>query len=422
MRRRRTRQPFRLRDLKPDPRNARRHTPRNLGAIEQALHEVGAARSIVIDEDGTVLAGNATIAAAAQAGIEQVQVVDSDGQRLIAVRRSGLTPEQKTRLALHDNRAGELAEWDEEVLARLVAEVPELATGLWSDAELHALLADVQRADGDAAPQVARAAELAVEWGTAPGQLWALGEHRLLCGDCTQPEAYERLFGAERYTLLITDPPYGVAYADKNAFLNAHGRGTRVDAPMTNDHASPEAMGVLWRAAFTAARAVAAPGAAYYVTGPQGGELLVRLLLALREAGFPLHHMLIWAKNTHVLGRADYHYQHEPILYGWVDGAGHRFHGGRSQSSLWMIDKPLASALHPTSKPIELYARALRNSSARGEIVADLFAGSGTALIAAEQLGRRGRAMEIDPAYVAVGLQRYTDATGTRPVRLEGVS
>jgi DNA modification methylase len=129
--------------------------------------------------------------------------------------------------------------------------------------------------------------------------------------------------------------------------------------------------------------------------------------------------MLIWAKNNHVLGRCDYHYQHEPVLYGWVEGAGHHFYGGHSETSLWAIDKPQHSDLHPTTKPVELYARAIRNSSEPGDVVADIFAGSGTAIIAAESLGRRCRAMEIDPTYVAVALQRYVDTTGTRPVLLE---
>ena len=407
--------PSRVSDLQPDPRNARRHTARNVGMIQQALHEVGAARSIVIDEDGTVLAGNATIAAAAQAGIDRVQVVDADGQTLVAVRRTGLTPEQKTRLALYDNRAAELADWDGAVLGQLLDECPDAAQGLWTDAELHALLADTDHGL-DIQPALERAAALQAEWQTAAGQLWELGAHRLLCADCTMPDAYARLFGADRYALLITDPPYGVSYADKNAFLNAVGRGHRIQTPIANDHQSPAAMSELWTAAFTAARAVAIPGASYYVTGPQGGELLQRLLLALQTAGFPLRHMLIWAKNNHVLGRADYHYQHEPILYGWVEGAAHHFYGGHGETSLWAIDKPQQSDLHPTTKPVELYARAMRNSSAPGDLVADIFAGSGTAIMAAEQLGRRCRAMELDPTYVAVTLQRYLDATGTRPM------
>src|SRR4029078_1975748 len=143
-----------------------------------------------------------------------------------------------------------------------------------------------------------------------------------------------------------------------------------------NDHAPPSAMSQLWGSAFRCARALAAPGASYYVAGPQGGELLLLLLQALHESGFPLRHMLIWAKNNHVLGRCDYHYQHEPILYGWVEGA-HRFYGGRCETPLGTINRPQPSELHPTQKPIDLYLRAMRNSSTPGDIVADIFAGSG---------------------------------------------
>ncbi|HVM96365.1 MAG TPA: hypothetical protein VMT89_08240 [Candidatus Acidoferrales bacterium] len=136
-----------------------------------------------------------------------------------------------------------------------------------------------------------------------------------------------RLFEEERYSLLITDPPYGVSYSEKNAFLNAVGRGNRIQEPIANDHQSPEAMYEFWTKAFGCVHKFGTPGASYYVTGPQGGELLFFLMTALRESGFPLRHMLIWAKNNHVLGRCDYHYQHEPVLYGWLEGA-HQFFGG----------------------------------------------------------------------------------------------
>jgi DNA modification methylase len=402
--------------LKTDARNARRHTPRNVAMIEQALQEVGAARSIVIDEDGTVLAGNATIEAAVHAGIDRVHVVDGDGETLIAVRRTGLTPEQKARLALYDNRAAELAAWDTAMLQQLLEAMPDLSKGLWGAQELRELFAEADRSAGsgvDAEPQIDKAEELQREWQTARGQLWTLGAHRLLVGDVRTD--CPALFEGDRFRLLVTDPPYGVSYADKNRFLNAAGKGNRIQKPIASDHQTPEAMSQFWRGCFTAARAYAEPGAAYYVTGPQGGDLLLLLLLALRESGFPLRHMLIWAKNNHVLGRCDYHYKHEPILYGWVEGS-HRWFGGASQFSVWAIDKPQQSTLHPTTKPVELYARAMANSSEPGDIVADLFCGSGTAIISAHNLNRRCYAMEIDPGYAAVTLQRYVDATGTRPV------
>lgn len=168
---------------------------------------------------------------------------------------------------------------------------------------------------------------------------------------------------------------------------------------------------------FAALRTHAACGASYYVTGPQGGELLLLVLVALKEAGFPLRHMLVWAKNNHVLGRCDYHYQHEPVLFGWVEGT-HTFYGGTAETSLWTIDRPHKSDLHPTMKPVELWARAMRNSTQRGDVVMDPFCGSGTSLIAAERLGRRCLAIEIDPGYVAVSLERFREATGKMPERV----
>jgi DNA modification methylase len=215
---------------------------------------------------------------------------------------------------------------------------------------------------------------------------------------------------------MVTDPPYGVSYAAKNEFLNAVARGNHIQVPIEGDHHTPEEMSALWKSWFSATCPLLGPGAAYYVTGPQRGDLLLLLLLALRDSGFPLRHMLIWAKNQFVLGRSDYHYQHEPIIYGWLDG-GHRRVEDRGESSLWQIDKPRKNDLHPTMKPVELYARAMRNSSDRGDLVLEPFAGSGTALIAAEQLGRRVFASEIDPRYCDVIVERWQRITGGKARR-----
>ena len=154
------------------------------------------------------------------------------------------------------------------------------------------------------------------------------------------------------------------------------------------------------------------------MTGPQGGNLL--LLLALRDSGFPLRHMLIWAKNQFVIGRSDYHYQHEPVIYGWVDGAAHQFHGDRGESSLWQINKPHQSKMHPTMKPVELYGRGIKNSTAAGMSVIDPFCGSGTAIVACEQLQRQCRAIEIEPKYCAVTLERLA-GMGLEPRLIENV-
>jgi len=232
-----------------------------------------------------------------------------------------------------------------------------------------------------------------------------------MCGDATKKEDVERVMGGEKAALLLADPPYGVSYAAKNEFLNAIAPGNRIQDPIAGDHQSPEDMSSLWRAAFGVARGVVCDGASYYVTGPQGGDLLL-LLLALRDSGFPLRHMLIWAKNNHVLGRSDYNYKHEPIVYGWVDGAGHKFWGGGGETSLWEIDKPQQSKLHPTMKPVKLFERAIRNSTEADSLIHDPFLGSGTTLIAAEQLGRRCVGLEIEPRYADVVLARWESLTG----------
>ncbi|GAH40915.1 unnamed protein product, partial [marine sediment metagenome] len=202
-----------LADLKPDPKNARRHNQRNVGVIVDALHEVGAARSIVVDEDGRVLAGNATIEAAAEAGIEKVLVVDTDGETLVAVRRSGLTEEQKVRLALLDNRSAELADWSPEALALLLNEDEDVLDGLFYDNEIEELLGDLLQEEPpeDPGAQLDKADELQEKWQVSTGQIWQCGEHFIICGDCRETETWERLLaaaGVDKVNGVFTSPPY----------------------------------------------------------------------------------------------------------------------------------------------------------------------------------------------------------------------
>lgn len=246
---------------------------------------------------------------------------------------------------------------------------------------------------------------------TKLGDLWTLGDHTIFCGDCSDAQL------SEPFELLVTDPPYGVSYASKNEFLNAYDKGDRNQNPIENDSHSPDEMQKLWTEWFSSIRKSAKPGASYYITGPQVGDLLLLFLLSLREAEFPLRHMLIWVKNNHVLGRCDFNYKHEPILFGWVDGAAHRFHGGKELFSVWEIDKPYQSKLHPTMKPVALFAKAISHSSQKGDFIYDPFLGSGTTLIAAEQLGRRCYGAEIEPKYVDVCVERWETLTGGKAKR-----
>jgi DNA modification methylase len=223
------------------------------------------------------------------------------------------------------------------------------------------------------------------------------------------------LLDGKTIDLIFTDPPYGVSYADKNKSLNATGRGNSIQTPIENDHLAPEEIsGKIWKPVFQLLCKFAKPGASYYVCGPQGGELLLLLMTAIADAGLLLKHGLVWVKNNHVLGRCDYHYKHEPILYGWKPGATHYFIDSRSEFSVWNFDKPLKSDLHPTMKPIELIQYAIKNSSRPNELVADFFLGSGSTLIAAQGMegDRTVYGFELSPHYIEVICRRYEKFTG----------
>lgn len=198
-----------IKDLLPDPQNARKHNPTNIGMIGDALQEVGAARSIVIDEKGMVLAGNGVLEAAEAVGITKLQVVDADGETIIAVRRSDLTAKQKKRLALFDNRTAELADWDGQVISDLLAEDEAILKGMF-DADLLKKLIGGNGGPEDPGPQLDKAEELRIKWGVESGQLWKLGEHRLICGDCTDKAVVERVMGGEKAGMVMTSPPYWV--------------------------------------------------------------------------------------------------------------------------------------------------------------------------------------------------------------------
>ncbi len=317
-----------LGDLSPDPRNARKHDERNIGLIETALREVGAARSVVVDEHGTVLAGNATVAAAAKAGLTRVRVVEADGTELVAVRRTNLTEAQKRRLALLDNRAAELAGWDAEVLAGL-AEDTDLS-GLWELDELADLLAQAEAPPPDLLGDPEDAPPLPDEPLTRPGDLWLLGRHRLLCGDATEPQDVGRLMGGERAACLWTDPPYGVEYVGK----------TDQALTIANDDAG--GLEGLLRSSFANAAEVLAPGAPFYLCHPAGSLSLV-FGTVVTELGWRLRQTLAWVKDAFVLGHADHHYRHEPILFGYLPGGGRRgrgsagWYGGDSVDSVFEV-------------------------------------------------------------------------------------
>lgn len=400
--------------LMKHPDNPRLHPDRNREAIAGSLSKYLQRKNVVVNmtDHGLRL----------EAGHGVYTEMLESGSEYIAAAIMGDDPVTELGFMLADNRAGDLSEDDPEKLRAVVRQIVEMDQDAeivgWNEEELRKMLAvpgDGEKDPPDDDAPIDRAAELQKVWDTARGQVWEIPSgtvpgrcHRVWCGDCRDIA----ISLDPDIDLIVTDPPYGVSYADKNAFLNAISPGNRIQTPIENDHQKPADMKQIWIDAFTAIRPKMKSGACYYVTGPQGGELLL-LLLALQETGFHLRHMLIWAKNNHVLGRCDYNYKHEPILYGWVDGS-HKWYGSGSETSLWEIPKPQKSDLHPTMKPVELYARAIRNSTERGQRCVDIFAGSGTLLMAAEQEGRLSESVEFTPGYTAVILER-AKAAGLEP-------
>lgn len=398
-----------LGDLTPDPQNARLHNPRNIGMIEDALHEVGAARSIVVDEDGVVLAGNGLIEAAAAAGIERVQVVDADGETIVAVRRSNLTEDQKRRLALFDNRAAELAEWDTRVLAGLVEAQPEAVKGMWGDEELAALLEvgrPLPEPTADPGAQMDRAEELRQQWGTERGQLWEIPSrsvpgkcHRLLCGDSTSAEDVARLMAGERAALVITSPPYGVGKDYESGDLEDWRNLMRGWVSVWSQHV-----------------ALAAVNLADVRCGPDSREVHTygEFAVMATSAGWPLIGTRIWSKPP-AWGNPFYAHSYRAVddweYIGLFGGSPYqtrveddwRFRG------VWEMASVSANNDHSAKFPVELPSRLQRLLSDPGSVIAEPFTGSGTTMVAAEQTGRLCYGMEIEPKYVAVALQRLAD-------------
>jgi DNA modification methylase len=379
-------------------------------------------------------------------GHQRLKVLKELGRTRIQVSVVNLPPAQEKALNIALNKIA--GDWDNEKLAALLKELAAedidlLSLGFTAE-EIDTLMPEDHpgQTDPDDVPD-------AVEPLTAIGDLFVMGTHRLLCGDATQPNDLARLMAGNKANMLWTDPPYGVSYGDKNQFLNRYDKGNRIQDNIVSDHMPPASMHDFWASAFQAVASHLAPGAAYYISGPQGGDLLLLLLQAIYQSGLLLKHMLIWVKNSMVLGRSDYHYKHEPIVYGWMPGAAHYFNADytaesvfdddpnirklsrtdlelycsvlreRTPTTIFRVNKPVKSELHPTQKPVALIARMIRNSTRpnAGDICLDPFLGSGSTLIACEKTGSTCYGMEIEPHYCDIIVKRWEDYTGKKAVR-----
>ena len=374
--------------------NPRTHSDTQLDQIAASIREFGWTNPILVDAKGTIIAGHGRLAAATRLGLDQVPVI----------RLGHLSDAQRKALVIADNQLALNAGWDEVALSNLVRELDsekfELDLLGFDSADLDRYLAGL---DGDAAAEEeTEIPELPVIPTTRPGDLWILGEHRLLCGDATVVTDVERLMDGQLADMAALDPPYNVDYA--NASKN---KSLAKDRRILNDALGDGFYQFLYD---TCVNLLLVTKGACYVC--MSSSELHTLQKAFTDAGGKWSTFIIWAKNTFTLGRADYQRQYEPILYGWKQGTDHFWCGARDQGDVWFVDKPRVNDLHPTMKPVELIERAIRNSSKNRDIVLDLFGGSGTTLIAAERTGRSARLMELDPKYADVIVERWQNLTG----------
>ncbi len=389
--------------LIPFARNARTHSDEQVAQIAASIAEFGWTNPILAGADGILIAGHARLQAARKLGMTEVPVIVLDH----------LNETQRRALVLADNRLALNAGWDEAMLRVELDALREddFDIGLlgFDDEEIEALLAEPGEAaagktDENAVPE---APETAV---TVPGDVWLLGDHRLLCGDSTQIESVEKVLAGGLADMTFCDPPYNVNYG---ATMKDKLRG-KSQRKIANDNLGDGFEQFLRDAC---ANILTVTKGAIYIC--MSSSELHTLQKAFRDSGGHWSTFVIWAKNTFTMGRADYQRQYEPMLYGWKEGSDHFWCGARDQGDVWFVKKPAVNDLHPTMKPVELVERAIRNSSKSRDTVLDPFGGSGSTLIACERAGRQARLIELDPKYCDVIVQRYQDHCGNSAV-LEG--
>lgn len=396
---------LKLSEIKPYENNPRKNDDA-VEAVVESIKQCGYVAPIVVDENMVILAGHTRYKALKKLKKKEAQVVIKEG----------LSEEQKKKYRILDNKTAEIAEWDLELLEIELADLDfdgfdfgfELS-GFESDDEE---LSEAEDDDYDFSQNIQSRAKV--------GDIYELGNHRLMCGDSTSTDDVERLIGGMLGDMVFTDPPYGVSIGDKNKRLSKYGKSGHMTENIVNDTFGEAELYELLLKAFINLREHCKDDCSYYVTAPQGGSLGIMMMM-MRDAGLLVRHNLIWKKNvaTFSMRRLDYDYQHEPIFYTWTKK--HNYYGkGQYKTSIWEFDKPRKCDMHPTMKPIELIAEALLNSSKEGDIVIDFFGGSGSTLIACEQLGRCCRMMEIDPHYVDVIIDRWETLTGEKAVLLNG--
>lgn len=387
----------RVGDLTPYARNARTHSDEQVAQIAASIKEFGWTNPILVDGKKGLIAGHGRLAAARKLGMEEVPVIEL----------THLSETQKKALILADNKLALNAGWDAELLnlelEELELEGVDLNLVGFGEEERDALRPEVVNeglTDEDAVPETPE------EPITKPGDIWILGKHRLMCGDSTSMDHLATLTAGALVDMWLTDPPYNVAYEG----------GTKEKLTIKNDSMADEQFRQFLRDSYIAADSVMKPGAVFYIWYADLEAYNFRG--AARDAGWTVRQCLVWKKSSLVMGRQDYHWRHEPCLYGWKDGAGHLWAADRKQSTILEFDKPSRNGEHPTMKPVALFEYQMLNNTKGGDIVLDSFGGSGTTLIAAEKNGRIAYLMELDPKYCDVIVKRWEEFTGQK-ARLE---
>ncbi|MDO4323198.1 MAG: site-specific DNA-methyltransferase [Lachnospiraceae bacterium] len=374
--------------LVPYQNNARTHSPAQIQKLRSSLREFGFVNPVIIDRDYNVIAGHGRIAAAREEGISEVPCVFVDH----------LTEAQKKAYILADNRMAMDAGWDEELLRVELEALEEMGFDLgmtgFDEKELAALFPTEEAKEDDFDVE----AELQKPTFTKAGDVWTLGRHRLVCGDSTKEETYAVLMDGVKANLVITDPPYNVNYEGSAGKIK-------------NDNMANDKFYEFLLAAFKNMESVMAPDASIYVFHADTEGLNFRRAFA--DAGFYLSGCCIWKKQSLVLGRSPYQWQHEPVLYGWKKNGKHQWYTGRKETTIWEFDKPKKNGDHPTMKPIPLLAYPIQNSSMANSVVLDPFGGSGSTLIACEQTDRICRTIELDEKFCDVIVNRYIEQVGS---------
>lgn len=385
--------------IKPYEKNAKKHPKKQLDQLAKVVKEVGWRQPVVVNQHGVIVVGHGRWETYEKnkESLKEIWVIDDTGKTIMGAPETiPLTKDQEMMWRLADNKLNE-SDWDmglvTEELKLLSPEMIDLS-GFKRDIILQSTEDEYDVENG-----------LKNEVRVNKGDIWKLGIHRLMCGDSTKKDDVGRLMDGKKADMVFTDPPYGVAYVGK----------TKEALTIENDAMSEEDTEAMWLAAYSEAREILRDGGAVYATVP-AGPLHLSFAKVMKDFG-DLRQIMVWVKDRFVMGRSDYHYRHEPILYGWKSTGSHDFQGGRDKDTVWEIARPSANREHPTMKPIELIVKAIKEGCSGGSVY-DCFGGSGSTLIACEQTDRSCYMMELDPKYCTVILDRWEKLTGKKAEKI----